>query len=289
MIGLSLSGGGSKGVGIAKLLALIEEESGKQAYELFDIIGGTSTGGIIACGLSVGIPAKTIYEEYAKSIPKVFNRGWRDRIRTLGGIRAPKYKSDGLKESLKRVLGDKRLSDCKTDIVIPVYNIANKSSEFIKNTKYYDMYLWQVALATSSAPYYFNPYLYASYAYVDGGVHSNDASLVTAVECIKRGQDPRVLSITLDGIPEYDPPQKFNKPGSLKLLKSLVEYFMNSSDSAIAHQSEKLLADDYLQCKIKAPFSMDESSKSMIEDMRTYAMWAWDDNKTQIMEFINGV
>ena len=109
---LSIDGGGLKGALPAAFLAEIEEATGKRIVDHFDLIAGTSTGGIIAIGLGLGIPAQTILDFYVNEGPAVFRQ---DRphlwvvekfYRTARRVRRAKYAPDQLKRALIRILGD---------------------------------------------------------------------------------------------------------------------------------------------------------------------------------------
>src|SRR6267378_3845802 len=71
---LTIDGGGLKGALPAAFLAEIEEATGKRIVDHFDPITGTSTGGIIAIGLGLGIPARTILDFYVNEGPAVFRQ-----------------------------------------------------------------------------------------------------------------------------------------------------------------------------------------------------------------------
>ena len=69
---LSLDGGGIKGAFTASVVATLEKDTGKSAAQYFDLITGTSTGGIIAIGLGLGLSAEEIVEFYRKHGPTIF-------------------------------------------------------------------------------------------------------------------------------------------------------------------------------------------------------------------------
>ncbi|MCY3833281.1 MAG: patatin-like phospholipase family protein, partial [Chloroflexi bacterium] len=75
---LSIDGGGMRGVVALALLCWLEEQTGKPAYELFKLVGGTSTGALICAGLGLGMSAREIMDEVYKSrLPEAFNRAKR--------------------------------------------------------------------------------------------------------------------------------------------------------------------------------------------------------------------
>src|SRR4051794_12467303 len=105
---LSLDGGGIMGAFAASALATFERATGRRVVEHFDLIAGTSTGGIIAIGLAMGTPAAEITRFFETEGPKIFpkrsgiNR-WLGRARD---IVQPRYSSSALGEAIRGVVGD---------------------------------------------------------------------------------------------------------------------------------------------------------------------------------------
>ena len=91
---LALDGGGMKGVFSAALLAAIEEDCQTSITDHFDLIAGTSTGGIIALGLGLGYSAKEILNFYITEGPHIFPSSLKPDW--LRGIFRSRYKPDGL-------------------------------------------------------------------------------------------------------------------------------------------------------------------------------------------------
>jgi predicted acylesterase/phospholipase RssA len=79
---LAIDGGGILGLIPAMVLAEIEARSGRSAGELFDLVAGTSTGGIIACAVAVGIPAQKVANLYRQRGREIFSRSWGHRATT---------------------------------------------------------------------------------------------------------------------------------------------------------------------------------------------------------------
>jgi uncharacterized protein len=220
---LSIDGGGIRGVFPAMLLANFESElkakgiANWQMHQNFDLICGTSTGGIIAIALGLGIPAKEIYDLYLKNAGLIFGRK-RHPFRQF-------FVSGHKRTSLEKLIRDKfkevkngedpRLLDCKTGVAVPIYDMMEGRPSVLKS-KYHDAFVrdyhipaFQAALATSAAPTYFDPY---STSYVDlkeieqpfhnkidGGVFANNPALNGIVEAQKAFNVPlkdiAVLSI----------------------------------------------------------------------------------------------
>jgi uncharacterized protein len=197
---LSIDGGGIRGIIPAMMLAEIEDRTGKSIAEMFDLIAGTSTGGILALGLAMpgdgGKPrykAEELIELYEKEGPRIFSRPAGHRIDSLEGIAEERYPSEGVEQVLAEYFGEARLKDALTRILITSYEIQLRipfffSSERAKNSPDYDFPMRQVARATSSAPTYFEPAKVEAedpvdyYALVDGGVFANNPAMCVYVE-----------------------------------------------------------------------------------------------------------
>jgi uncharacterized protein len=197
---LSIDGGGLRGIIPAMMLAEIEDRTGKSIAEMFDLIAGTSTGGILALGLAMpgdgGKPrykAEELIELYEKEGPRIFSRPAGHRIDSLEGIAEERYPSEGVEQVLAEYFGEARLKDALTRILITSYEIQLRipfffSSERAKNSPDYDFPMRQVARATSSAPTYFEPAKVEAedpvdyYALVDGGVFANNPAMCVYVE-----------------------------------------------------------------------------------------------------------
>ena len=83
---LAIDGGGIRGILPARLLQEIERQKGKPIREMFDLIAGTSTGGILGCGLFKGMPAKALGDLYAQRGGEIFAHSLWRTVKTVGGI-----------------------------------------------------------------------------------------------------------------------------------------------------------------------------------------------------------
>lgn len=184
---LSLDGGGIKGIFAAAALAAIEEDLGHDVTEHFDLIAGTSTGGIIALGLGLGLRPRQIVEFYLTNGPKIFRN--RLRLRSLQHWVRRKFSAQPLSDALQGCFKDKRLADSKKRLVIPAYNLG-EDDVYVFRTPHaerlkrdYKVPAWKVALATSAAPTYF-PCCRAvdSLRLIDGGVWANNPTMVAIIE-----------------------------------------------------------------------------------------------------------
>lgn len=286
---LSIDGGGIKGVFPAFYLSLVEAELQNRVDEKtkikdhFDLITGTSTGGIIALALSIGIPAKEIYQLYLENSKNIFGKK-----KYLGQIRKSAYERDFLenlvREKLKEYSNakDPIINDCQTNVAIPIYDLIKGNPSVIKSPYHpslkRDLHipLYQVAMATSAAPTYFDPYS-SSYIdlngietpfnnKVDGGMMANNPTLIGILEALKAfGKDLSDLEVLSLGtgyktFTEGDSTRK--KWGLLYWMmkdkrKRLIELFM---------QSQSQLVENYISLLHKGIDKVDENNPNFIYD-----------------------
>ena len=190
---LALDGGGIKGAFTASALTAWEKDSGLHAADHFDLIAGTSTGGILALGLGLGLNAEVLLDFYKTYGPTVFpNTRLLQRLNLLAGqLWRPKYSQEPLRMALTSVFGDKKLGDSKCRLIIPAYD-ALRGRIFLLKTAHHERFkndyqvsAVDVALATSAAPTFFKPSEVTEHEgnnYIDGGVWANCPALAAVVE-----------------------------------------------------------------------------------------------------------
>lgn len=197
---LSIDGGGIKGLYSATLLRHLEEKFSCNMSDYFDMLCGTSTGGLIALALSLNKPASEICRFYEEEGPKIFYQHHRNaRLNKIfGSLRQAlwrgKFSDKPLKEALERVFGEAVISQSENLLCIPSYTITEARPWVFKfdhkegnldrdnSTRYVD-----VALATAAAPTYFPMAEIESRdrkQFIDGGVWSNNPSLVGFIEAL---------------------------------------------------------------------------------------------------------
>lgn len=212
---LCLSGGGYRGLFTAAVLEQIEIEAGRPLREIFDLIAGTSIGGIIACGIAAGIPASAIRSEFERLGPSVFDR----RVRIFGksffkmprlGLFEARYSRSGLVAAVEGVLkghAEISLSDVGHPLLVPAVNATSGAAILFESGAFAGSYgkatLRDVALATSAAPTYFPEYALGDSSLVDGGLVANapdTAAILKALSSFgRRPEEIRVLSIGTAG------------------------------------------------------------------------------------------
>ena len=188
---LSLDGGGIKGLFSAALLAKLEDDLNINVVDHFDLITGTSTGGIIALSLASGMRPKEIVSFYQDYGPKIFNSNSISWVKRWKHLRGNLYRSNNLEIALKDCFGEKTLGECEKRVVIPSYNLG-KDEVYIFKTRHHPKItrdprvpLWKAAMATSAAPTYFSSFKKVDHVrLIDGGIWANNPSVVGITEAV---------------------------------------------------------------------------------------------------------
>ena len=193
---LALDGGGIKGVYTAEVLRICEETFGKRACDVFDMISGTSTGGIIALGLGLGIPATEIAAFYRDDGRKIFPPLPKGQLATLWHfltwMRGPKLDHEELEAALKRRFKNHLLGQSVTRLVIPAFMMPQTEIAVFKTDHHEDFRndhltpMWKVARATSAAPTYLKGLEHdeSGRIFIDGGVWANNPVMVALVDAV---------------------------------------------------------------------------------------------------------
>jgi hypothetical protein len=210
---LSIDGGGIRGLISARVIARLEElvsaEAGEERRmaDCFHMVAGTSTGGLLALGVTVPDPANParprlsgaeLVDLYLKEGPRIFGDTLHKLI-SLGGWIAPKHSPKGLAKALHDRYGDARLQQALREVIVTSYDMAEPGPHFFKRWRAResddrDASMVEVGLATSAAPTYFPSQGLDGRALVDGGVFASNPSVAAVVEALKRrDDDPRDL------------------------------------------------------------------------------------------------
>lgn len=195
---LSLDGGGIRGIYTAELLRLCEDRFGRGARieRYFDMIAGTSTGGVIALGLGLGLSAADIFDFYERDGRAIFPPlpvRLPARLRTLWNwATGPKLRHEALEEALKRRFEGHLLGDAGTRLVIPAFMMPKTEIAVFKTDHHADFRndhltpMWKVARATSAAPTYLKGLEHepSGRIFIDGGVWANNPIMVALVDAL---------------------------------------------------------------------------------------------------------
>lgn len=195
---LALSGGGARGLFTAKILEQIEAEIGCPIAQKFDLIAGTSIGGILALGLANEIPATKLVALFDQ-VSDIFKP--RNCFLPNWGLFKPIYRNRCLKQLLEQTFGNAIIGDLKHRIVIPSINYTKGEPGFFKTPHDVGLYrdwsrqLVDVGMATAAAPVFFPIYSFDSMHFVDGGLVANAPGLIAVHEAMRFAGHPDVETI----------------------------------------------------------------------------------------------
>jgi patatin-like phospholipase/acyl hydrolase len=280
---LSIDGGGIRGLIPALVLAEVEKRSGKRTFELFDLIAGTSTGGILACALCApeALPAEQLVALYEEEGPTIFDRSVWQRIRSAEGLLDEKYDAGPLDRALERFLSDKRLSETKPDLLVPAYNMGDPGPYFFKSRKAReeneDFPLSQVARATAAAPTYFEPAELAGQALVDGGVFAANPAMCAFAEVMRFEPAADVFLLSL-GTGQRTHKRSFDEVedwGLVEWAKPILDVVFDGVSDAVDYQLRHALDDGHywrLQVELdRAADDLDDAGERNLRLLREQA------------------
>ncbi|TAF67763.1 MAG: patatin [Cytophagales bacterium] len=279
---LSIDGGGIRGILAGQILVSLEERIRQRTgnpnakiAEYFDLIAGTSTGGILACiclAPDPQNPTKPLYSAqeavqlYMKNGKKIFTQSTWHKIRTLFGIIEERFPSRGMEEVLKDYLGDLELKDLVKPCLITSYDIEQGKPNFFSQHKARkdpnrNFLVREVARATSAAPTYFELALATSktniaFPLIDGGVFANNPTLCAYAEARqldfglgREKPSAREMFIFSLGTGTTDKSYKYKKVkkwGVLEWIKPLIDIMMDGVSQTVDYQLRQIY--DAINC-----------------------------------------
>src|SRR6478672_1239987 len=277
---LSIDGGGIRGIIPAMVLNYIEERTGKRIATMFDFIAGTSTGGILALGLTRKNSDSSINNEpeytaaelvnfYRQYGQKVFNQ---NIPLSFDELLQPKHNPQGKQEVLKDLLGEAKVEEALREIFITSYDIELRAPIFFTNnpkaeeTENFDsrkvcsgFKMFEAAMATSAAPTFFPPYQIETghhtdegyYALVDGGIFANNPSSLAMMEAMisyKRKTDEElhrkdtlVVSLGTGSLTKKYKYREVKNWGQIKWALPLLNVVFDGQSESVAYQLAHLM------------------------------------------------
>ena len=286
---LSIDGGGIRGIIPAMVIAHIEKLMGKPAHELFDLMVGTSTGGILALGLAHPVPGKPaqfsarrvvrLYEEHGG---KIFEYSLWRKVRTVGGFLEEAYSHEVLEGILGEYFADSTLAECELPTMVTSYDIQNRRTVFLKSwrTDHGKIFCCDAARATSAAPTYFEPKPLEtgdeSRVLIDGGIFMNSPSVAAYAEARKLFPDEPIALLSL-GTGELTRPIPYEEArtwGSALWVMSLLDCMFDGVSKAADHQMRLFLGERYQRLQTTLDYAsddMDDASKGNIRNLKQTA------------------
>lgn len=301
---LSIDGGGMRGCIPASILNYIEYSVGKPITEIFDLIAGTSTGGLIAAILTSPrrYSAKDVLQLYYDEGPNIFQRTWWHRLGAWGNILHSKYPASGIEKVLKQYFGDDRLSQATKPILIPTFDITRHDPIYFKSEKAKvdkddDFLLRDVCRCTSAAPLYFPPAQARSVSgnvllnCVDGGVFDNNPTVSAVVEARKMHPQAQFFVVSL-GTGFSDKSINFNKAkgfGAGKWLPEIVDIILDGvTEKTDYYMKEIMPFDMYYRIQIHLDHricGLDVANKERLELEQNLA-YKYIENEQARMDYL---
>ena len=288
---LSISGGGIRGVIPAMVLAELEKRAGLPISSCFNLIAGTSTGGIIACLLAMTdeqgrakYTAQEVVRLYKSFGKTIFKRSLMRKFATLDGLIGTKYSSKPLEALLSKYFGVTKLSCAKTGLLIPAYQISGKPYPHFFKTEYAlaeksevdNPCLWKCARSTSAANGYFKPFkLNRTHTFLDGGVFANNPAMCAYVQAKNSFADSENLSVISIGTGEDLIGYSYKEIRNWGMVQWALPFFRQtsiSSDATVDYMLRSLCknGDSYYRLQVsleKENLKMDDVSEKNIASL----------------------
>lgn len=323
---LSLDGGGIRGIIPATILAHLEarlqqekRDESLRIADFFDLLAGTSTGGIITClyltpdksaikddagSFRPKYSAAQVLDFYLELGPASFHRSFQQLLLSGLGLFKSRYSEDALYELSKRTMGESYISEVMKDCLITSYEMNTRKALFFSkyNVKKYgdaaDYKLCDIARSTSAAPTYFPPArIYAKDKtdrhLVDGGVYANNPSMCAVVEAVKLWpeltiRDYCLLSIGTGKTEKSYQWEKTHKYGYLSWLQPIIDILTSSVTETVDFQIRQLFTassvpENYIRIEpplLYADTRMDNASANNIKALKEAAK-SYIDNNTE--------
>lgn len=291
---LSIDGGGVRGLIPSLILAKIEKETGKPVSTQFDLIVGTSTGAILAFGLTrpsdldartPAFSAQQITQIFREHSSTIFPNSY-PFLRSLQQIFRPKYRAQDIESVFEQYFGDVRLAEALTNVRVPAYEIEESRRIWFSRGGNGDLFMKDIVRGATAVPTYLPPVAVAVQprvaekgyvALVDGALFANNPSqeALDAGESLLPKEDQSLLLLSIGtgkGLTEHS----FEKAwswGTLGWVDALLEIAF--SDPAVERQMRRTMAirgGSYFRLQLdlgKNPAPLDASTPEALRYLET--------------------
>lgn len=286
---LSIDGGGIRGIIPAILIDALQQRIGNEPWRTFDLISGTSTGGIITVGIGTACNSGKPYSPqqlidlYVQNGAAIFQKNILTPERELI---LPKYSPAGLEGVLQKFFGDTQFNSALTPLLVSSYDLQSQLPFFFKSHKIaankdYNWWVRDIARATSAAPTFFPPFHLArgteDYALVDGGVFVNNPSMAAYVEAriLYPGSKIVVVSVGTGDRQDRIKYAQAKDWGLLGWAKQIVPVLMDSVSEAVDYELQNLPECTYYRLQVEnlpqAAADMDNVAPENIANLQKLA------------------
>lgn len=299
---LSIDGGGIRGIIPAIILAEIEKRTGKKISDMFDLIAGTSSGGLIAAMIASQNhkPADLIVELYEKRGHEIFSRDICEFIFSFASLSDHKFSSTGITKVLTDVFGEETIDSVEKDLLITAYDINNREPYFFKSWRpdFNGIPLVTICKATSAAPTYFEPVDTSiqgkDRTFIDGGVFVNNPAVSAYVEAIRiYGPDVYMLSLGTGTLVESIKYEDAKSWGKIEWISPLLDCMFGASSDVVDYQMNMLLGEDFTRLQLKNikddNMALDDASADNIAALKLAAKEFIEKNTVMIDNIIKRI
>jgi patatin-like phospholipase/acyl hydrolase len=262
---LSIDGGGIRGLIPALVLAEIEQRTGRPISSLFDLVAGTSTGAILACGLTRPdpMPADRLAALYEEEGPQIFDASLLKKITSLGGVIDERYDARELVKSLRRHLGDTRLGEAVTGVLVTAYDLEARQALVLRRDD--DVSMVDAAHASSAAPTYFEPVRLGTRTLIDGGVFAINPAVLAFAETSERidvlaslGTGEHTRRLPYDQVKDW---------GQLEWARPIIDVVFDGSADVVDGVLRRLLDDTYIRFQTRLDEASDDLDDASPENL----------------------
>ncbi len=305
---LSIDGGGIRGIIPALVLSEIERRTEKKISEVFDLVAGTSTGGILVLGLSKddgnGNPefsANDLASLYEKRGKDIFSRSLRKGVSSVGGVIEEKYSQEGLEEVLEEYFGNEPIGASLNNVLITSYDIQNREPHFFKSWRdeWKTVEMRHVARATCAVPTFFEPALIqvsgSIRALIDGGIFINNPSVSAYAEAIRLyPKESKILVVSI-GTGELSRPFKYVEVkdwGKAEWMRPALSCMFDGVSNAANYQLKQILGGNYFRLQTSLSVASDDigdATKGNIENLKSEARKLIRTNSNGIDSICNAI
>jgi len=287
---LAIDGGGIRGIIPATILTEIQKRLGMDLLQVFDLVAGTSTGGIIALGIGSRCKdngpysPRELVDLYVQNGPKIFKKNLLTPERQ---VILPKYSPEALESALAQFFQDAEFQSALTPLLISSYDLQGQVPFFFKSHRIagdptYNWKLTDIARATSAAPTFFSPLHLTrdgqDYALVDGGVFVNNPSMAAYAEA--RALYPDATQFIVVSVGTGDRQDRITYAsakdwGLLGWARQIVPVFMDSVSEAVDYELNALPGCTYHRLQVphlqEASSDIDNVEPLNLENLQSVA------------------
>ena len=283
---LSLDGGGVRGLATSVYLFELEKRLKKPLSSKFDLVVGTSTGGIIALVISVlEIEGPRLLEIYSEAnLKKIFSRSFSSFFRT-------KYSGDRKMEVLHEYFGNLKMFNADLPCSILAHNLDTRFPTIFSEREHPDLFVADIAAATSAAPTYFPAVEIESNWYVDGAVSTNNPALIAYSEGKKLfpGEEIKVFSVGTGFNNNFVEGSRTKYWGSLSWLRGGIIPMLLESN--LEHQlAQEIIGQNYFRVDSnlnEVASKIDIKTMSNLELMREMGLKWWEKFENSSLKFLD--